>query len=300
MRLHLTQLPSITPRPASRPATPPQPAKNDESNPIPSWYAAVASTIVHTESTLGHAQSAPVHPPCAAYHHVSHAPAALHRPAPPTVAPAPRHPEPADTTPPAGAYLGAGPTTPSQADLRSDLPWSWYTSVLHREAPHSEDRAPTDAWSVRVRMDVEQRLSDDLKEAMRSGDTQRREAIRMLRAALKNEHIALRHPLTEQETTAVVSRIAKRHRESIDQFRDANRQDLVAHEEAQLATVERYLPQLMSREAVEAEVKAVMATMETSGPRAQGQLMSALSGRLRGKADMKLVSTIVKDLLGTA
>jgi hypothetical protein len=147
-------------------------------------------------------------------------------------------------------------------------------------------------------MDVEQRLSDDLKDAMRAGDTERREAIRMLRAALKNEQIALGHPLSDQETTAVVSRIAKRHRESIDQFRDANRSDLVAHEEAQLVVVERYLPQMMPREEVEAEVKAVMATLDTTGPRAQGQVMAALSPRLRGKADMKLVSTIVKDLLG--
>ncbi len=149
-------------------------------------------------------------------------------------------------------------------------------------------------------MDVEQRLTDDLKDAMRAGDTERREAIRMLRAALKNEQIALGHSLSEQETVAVVARIAKRHRESIDQFRQANRPDLVSHEEAQLVVVERYLPQMMSREDVEAEVKAVMATMDTSGPRAQGQVMSALSGRLRGKADMKMVSTVVKDLLGAS
>ena len=164
----------------------------------------------------------------------------------------------------------------------------------------SETAGPADAWGAHVRMDIEQRLSDDLKAAMRSGDTERREAIRMLRAALKNEQIALGHPLSEQEAATVVARIAKRHRESIDQFRDANRQDLVTHEEVQLATVEQYLPQLMSREDVVAEVKAVMATMDTSGPRAQGQVMSALSGRLRGKADMKMVSTIVKDLLGAS
>ena len=149
-------------------------------------------------------------------------------------------------------------------------------------------------------MDVEQRLADDLKDAMRSGDTERREAIRMLRAALKNEQIALGHPLSDQETTAVVSRIAKRHRESIDQFRDANRQDLVSHEETQLAVVEGYLPQMMAREDVEAEVRAVLASMDTSGPRAQGQVMAALSGKLRGKADMKLVNTIVRDLLGAS
>ena len=149
-------------------------------------------------------------------------------------------------------------------------------------------------------MDIEQRLTDDLKEAMRSGDTERREAIRMLRAAFKNEQIALGHPLSEQEATAVVARIAKRHRESIEQFRGANRPDLVSHEEAQLATVQRYLPRLMLREEVEAEVRAVMATLDTSGPRAQGQVMSALSQRLRGKADMNLVNTIVRDVLGAS
>lgn len=122
VRLPLTQLPPITPRPASRAAMRPQPAKNDESNPIPSWYAAVASTIVHAESTLGHAQSALVHPPCAAYHRVGHAPAALHRPAPPTVAPAPRRPEPADTRPPAGPpQRGAHTPVAGRRTIRSTL-----------------------------------------------------------------------------------------------------------------------------------------------------------------------------------
>ena len=146
-------------------------------------------------------------------------------------------------------------------------------------------------------MDVEQRLTDDLKDAMRSGDTERREAIRMLLAALKNEQIALGHPLSEQETTAVVSRIAKRHRESIDQFRQANRPDLVAHEEAQLAALEPYLPRLMSREQIEAEVRSVMSELDASGPRAQGQIMSTLAQRLRGKADLKEVSGIVRSLV---
>ena len=149
-------------------------------------------------------------------------------------------------------------------------------------------------------MDVDQRLTDDLRTAMRAGDTERREAIRMLRAALKYEQIALGHPLGELETTAVVSRIAKRHRESIEQFAAAKRADLVAHEEAQLATVEQYLPQMMSAEDVEAEVRAAMSGMDVSGPRAQGQIMAALSPRLRGKADMKLVSTIVRDILGAS
>jgi uncharacterized protein len=149
-------------------------------------------------------------------------------------------------------------------------------------------------------MDIEQRLSDDLKAAMRAGDAERREAIRMLRAAFKNEQIERGHPLTEAEALAVVTRIAKRHRESIEQFKAANRADLVAHEEAQLAVVEGYLPKQLSREEVEAEIRAVMATVDATGPRAQGQIMSALSERLRGKADMKLVSGIVRDLLSAS
>jgi uncharacterized protein len=149
-------------------------------------------------------------------------------------------------------------------------------------------------------MDIEQRLADDLKDAMRTGDTERREAIRMLRAACKNEQIERGHPLTEPEAIAVVTRIAKRHRESIEQFRGANRADLVAHEEAQLAVVESYLPKQLSREEVEAEIRAVMATVDATGPRAQGQIMSALSERLRGKADMKLVGSIVRDLLSAS
>ena len=146
-------------------------------------------------------------------------------------------------------------------------------------------------------MDIEDRLVADLKEAMRAGDSERREAIRMVRAALKNEQIELGRPLSQDEAGAVVSRVARRHRESIDQFRQANRPDLVAHEEAQLAALEPYLPRLMSREQIEAEVRSVMSELDASGPRAQGQIMSTLAQRLRGKADLKEVSGIVRSLV---
>lgn len=148
-------------------------------------------------------------------------------------------------------------------------------------------------------MDLQETLSDELKAAMRSGDTTRRDAIRMLRAALKNEEIELRHPLTDDESARVVARIAKRHRESIDQFKQGNRQDLVDHEEAQLAVIEQFLPTLMPREQIEAEVRAVLPTLDTSGPRAQGAVMAALAPTLRGKADMKVVSEVVRSLLAS-
>jgi uncharacterized protein len=145
---------------------------------------------------------------------------------------------------------------------------------------------------------IEQRLNDELKEAMRSGDQVRRDAIRMLRSALDYEKIELRHPLTDEEADAVVMRIAKRHRDSIAEFKKGNRPDLVAHEEGQLAVVERFASvQMLSREQVEAEVRQTIAELNLTGPRAMGPVMTALSQKLRDKADLRLVSEIVRGVL---
>ena len=178
--------------------------------------------------------------------------------------------------------------------------------------------------------EIEQKLTDELKDAMRSGDDVRRDAVRMLRAALKKEEQELQrqqvlaaakragytslnsvdvsvldigtpYALTEQDAQRVVNGIVKQHRESIDQFRKGKRDDLAAREAAQLAVVEKYLPQLMPREAVESIVREAISTMDVSnGPRAQGAVMAALSPQLRGKADMKLVSEIVRSLLAAS
>lgn len=146
--------------------------------------------------------------------------------------------------------------------------------------------------------DIEQRLSDELKDAMRSGDEVSRDAIRMVRAALKNEQIELQHPLTADEVDVVVTRIAKRHRDSISEFKKGNRPDLVAHEEAQLAVVERFAKvQMMPREQVEAEVRQTVTELNVSGPRAMGPVMTALSKKLKDKADMRLVNEIVRGVL---
>jgi uncharacterized protein len=145
--------------------------------------------------------------------------------------------------------------------------------------------------------EIEQQLTNELKDAMRTGDEVRRDAVRMLRAAMKNEDIELRHPLTQGEAERVVARIAKRHRESIAQFEQGNRPDLAEREQTQLAVVERFLPTLMPPDEVDAIVRETMAGLDLGGPRAQGAVMAALSPKLRGKADMKLVSEIVKSVL---
>ena len=181
-----------------------------------------------------------------------------------------------------------------------------------------------------VATEIEQKLTDELKDAMKSGDELRRDAIRMLRAALKKEELDLQqqqvlaaakkacypnlntvdvstldigdmYSLKDEDAVRVVNRLVKQHRESIDQFRKGNRADLAAREESQLAIIEKYLPQLMPRDQVEVIVRETVAGMDIStGMRAQGAVMAALSPKLRGKADMKVVSEIVRGLLSEA
>lgn len=146
--------------------------------------------------------------------------------------------------------------------------------------------------------EIEQKLTDELKDAMKAGDEVRRDAIRMVRAALKNEQIELLHPLSDDEVDTVVTRIAKRHRDSIAEFKKGNRPDLVAHEEAQLAVVEKFAKvQFMPREQIEAEVRETVAELNLTGPRAMGPIMTALSKKLRDKADMRLVNEVVREQL---
>ena len=149
--------------------------------------------------------------------------------------------------------------------------------------------------------EIERQLSDELKDAMRTGDGVRRDAVRMLVSALKYEAIELQRPLTDEDVEQVVLRIAKRHRDSIDQFKKGHRPDLVAHEEAQLKVVERFAQQqLMSREEIEVVVRDVMAELDVSGPRAMGPLMTTLSQRLRDKADLRLVNEVVRSILAAS
>lgn len=148
-------------------------------------------------------------------------------------------------------------------------------------------------------MTIHERLMADLGAAIRSGQSERRDAIRMLRAAIKNEEIELGHALSDEEAQAVLARTVKRHRESIDQFKRGNRADLVAHEEAQLAALEPYMPQLMGRDEIEHEVRVTLS--ELDGPRrSHGQAMAALARKLRGKADMKQVDGVVRELLAAS
>ncbi|MCC7104166.1 MAG: GatB/YqeY domain-containing protein [Chloroflexi bacterium] len=130
----------------------------------------------------------------------------------------------------------------------------------------------------------------DLKTALRTGDVARREAIRMLRAAMLNERIELGRELSDEEAGRVVMRIVKRHRESIDEFERGGRADLVATEQAQLAAIAPYLPAQIDEAEIVRRVNEAIAATGAAGTADIGKVMRHLSGELRGKADLKAVN----------
>jgi len=167
------------------------------------------------------------------------------------------------------------------------------------------------------------KIAADLKVALREGDETRKLTLRGLRAALMRaadtkraaaidaerkrrggtlgEADVVLDPaalaLTEDESVSVVQREVKQRRESIAEFTKANRTDLIASEEAELAILQTYLPRQLSRDEVEAEARTVIAEVAATGPAQSGKVMKALMPRLRGQADGKIVSDVVRTLL---
>ena len=144
---------------------------------------------------------------------------------------------------------------------------------------------------------LEETLIDELRDAMRAGDTVRRDTIRQLRSALHNESIARGQALGDDEAMTVVQRLVNQHQDSIAEFKRGNREDLVAKEEAELEILSGYLPEQMSREAISAAAVAAIQKVGASGKGDQGKVMRELSGELRGKADMRTVNEVVQGLL---
>jgi len=146
-------------------------------------------------------------------------------------------------------------------------------------------------------VDLQQRLLDDLKDAMRSGDQRRKLAIRAVRAAITNAEIERRRSLTEDEILALIAKEVKQRRESIVQFRKGGREDLVAQEQAEIEALEKYLPRQLSPEEIRAEAQRVIAEVGATGPRDMGRVMGKLMPAMRGRADGRQVSQIVRELL---
>ncbi len=144
---------------------------------------------------------------------------------------------------------------------------------------------------------LRQRLEDDLKVALKGGDQTARDTIRYTLAALKNAEIDKRGPLTDDEATALLQREAKRRADSIDQFRAAKRDDLVAREEAQLAVLRRYLPAALSDDELSSLVSQVIAEVGAAGTKDMARVMPVLMERAAGRADGRRLSAAIREAL---
>lgn len=147
-------------------------------------------------------------------------------------------------------------------------------------------------------MDIRTKLNEDLKAAMKSGDTVRRETVRLLRGAVRNKEIDAGKPLTGAEILDVIAKQAKQRRDSIEQYRAANRDDLAAEEQAELEIIEAYLPRQLSDAEITERAAAVIAELGVSEMKGMGKVMQRLSQDLKGVADGKRISKIVRELLG--
>lgn len=150
-------------------------------------------------------------------------------------------------------------------------------------------------------MSLQQRITDDMKNAMRAKDAARLTTIRMLTAALKQKEVDERrsvvNPLTDTDVLAIVDKLVKQRRDSVAAFEKADRIDLVDKEKAEIEILSAYLPKALTDAEVGDEIAATIASLGVAGPQAMGKVMAELKPRLAGRADMTRVSGLVKAAL---
>ena len=146
-------------------------------------------------------------------------------------------------------------------------------------------------------MSLKDRISEDMKSAMRAKEAERLSTIRMLMAAIKQREVDERIVLDDAAIVAIVDKLIKQRKDSIAAFRQGGREDLATKEEAEAAVLAAYLPVRMSAEEVAAEVAKIVAALGASGPGDMGKVMGAAKAALGGKAEMALVSAAVKQAL---
>jgi len=142
------------------------------------------------------------------------------------------------------------------------------------------------------------RIEDDVKQALRSGDRVRLSTVRMLLSAINYAEMAKMAELDDVGVVGVIAREIKQHKESIEAFRAGGRPELAANEEAELAVLQGYMPQQMSRDEITEIVKKVIAEVGAQGPHDKGKVMSKLMPQVRGKADGQEVNAVVTELIG--
>ncbi len=148
-------------------------------------------------------------------------------------------------------------------------------------------------------MSLKNQIDNDLKQAMRSRDKLRTQTLRSLKSAIKYVEIEVQTELDDKGLLAVIAKQAKQRRDSIAEFKRGGRADLVEKETAELAILESYLPAQMSEEKIKEKVQAVITELGVTNMKGMSQVMKHLMADLKGQADGKIVSQIVRQLLSS-
>jgi len=148
-------------------------------------------------------------------------------------------------------------------------------------------------------VNLKQKLSEDLKQSMKDGDVIRRSTIRMLMAAIKNAEIARQKTLEDSDILGIIAKEIRQRRESIESFRQGNRQDLVDKEESEIAVLQVYLPPPMTREEIVEAAKKIIAEVGAEGLGDKGKVMPKIIEQLKGRADGREINAVVSELLSS-
>ncbi|HSK93047.1 MAG TPA: GatB/YqeY domain-containing protein [Candidatus Angelobacter sp.] len=147
-------------------------------------------------------------------------------------------------------------------------------------------------------MTLSTRIEDAMRDAMRARDEQRTTTLRMAMAAVHNQRIARGRDLTDEEVVDVLGKQVKQRRESITMFRDAGREERAVAEEAEAAILTEFLPEQLDEEEIEGLARQAIADVGAGAPGDVGRVMGALAPKTKGRADGRVVSEVVRRLLG--
>jgi uncharacterized protein YqeY len=146
-------------------------------------------------------------------------------------------------------------------------------------------------------MGLKQQLQGDLKEALRARDERRKSVIRLTLAEIVNAEVEKGGELGDDDVIPVLQKEARRRQDTIAELRQVGRPEMLAKEEKELAILEGYLPQLLSREEIAEEARQVVAEVGATGMGQMGPVMRQLMSKLRGRADGRVVNEVVRELL---
>ena len=146
-------------------------------------------------------------------------------------------------------------------------------------------------------MSLKEQLTTDMKEAMKSHDKDRLAVIRMVRGAIRQQEIDGQKELSDEDVIAVMSKEIKMRKDSIEEFKKGGREDLIAKTQAEIDVLMPYMPAQLSEDEVRELVKAAVAETGAATPKDMGRVMGALMPKVKGRADGKLVNTLVRSML---